>query len=254
MPRLFSTTRTKLFLAVLVMIALAGALPAGRLLASGDDPKGRNDVASPSERGTSNPSSSIRPMAGPPPGACGPLLASSDTFVTTVGNGFNGSDTSVIDAAHDSFGLNANTAVNFQIADDFAVSGSAWTPSKLTFYAYQTGTYSFPPTSTLTGIPSVTLWNGVPGGAGTVVAGPVAGTGFTTGWTNAHRVTTTTLTNAQRPVMFAQVDWPATFPTTLTPGTYWLAWSFSGSLASLFVPPANLHAGLDNGRQFDGTN
>jgi hypothetical protein len=253
MPRLLTITRAKVFFVILAIFTLAAALPAGRLNASGDDPKGRNDVASPSERGNAKPSSNIRPMVGPPPSACTPNLFASDTFVTTTGNGFNGSDTSVIDASHDSFGLNGNSAVNFSLADDFTVGGT-WTPSKLTFFAYQTGTYSFPPTSTLTGIPLVRLWNGVPGGAGTVVAGPVAGTGFTTGWTNTHRVTSSTLTNAQRPIMYAQVDWPSTFPTTLTPGTYWLEWSFTGSLGSLFVPPANLHPGTDNAKQFDGTN
>jgi len=248
-----SLERFRLLLSAVVLLSVT---PTHHLWAS-DDPQSRNDVASASERNGSNSSllastDPISPNAAVPPSACTPQLYSSDTFVTIVGNGFNGSDTSVIDASHDSFGLNGNNAFNFHLADDFTVSGS-WTPTALTFYAYQTGTYSFPPTSTLTGIPVLALWDGVPGGGGTVIAGPVAGTGFSTGWTNTHRVTSSTLTNANRPIMYANVVWPASFPTTLSSGTYWLEWSFTGSLGSLFVPPANLH-GTDNARQFDGTN
>jgi len=248
-----SLERVRLLLSAVVLLSVT---PTHHLWAS-DDPQSPNDVASASERNGSNSSllastDPISPNAAVPPSACTPQLYSSDTFVTIVGNGFNGSDTSVIDASHDSFGLNGNNAFNFHLADDFTVSGS-WTPTALTFYAYQTGTYSFPPTSTLTGIPVLALWDGVPGGGGTVIAGPVAGTGFSTGWTNTHRVTSSTLTNANRPIMYANVVWPASFPTTLSSGTYWLEWSFTGSLGSLFVPPANLH-GTDNARQFDGTN
>ena len=184
------------------------------------------------------------------PGSCSSVLFDNGTFVSASTGGGAGTDpVSILTTPDTSFGVNSNSAFNFQLAEDFTVPASGWAISQLTFYAYQTGSTT---TSTFTGVPSLSLWNGPPGdGVSTVIAGPVTPT-FTTGWTGVYRVTSTTLTNTQRPIMQLTVPWPATFPTPVPGGTYWVAWNESGSLGSLFTAPTTANA-ADNARQFTGT-
>jgi hypothetical protein len=129
-------------------------------------------------------------------------------------------------------------------ADDFVVGGPGWNVSSLAFFSYQTGATSFTFTSA--------NWSVVAGdvNSGTVVASGTAAA-VTNGGLMGYRVSTTTLTNTQRPIFRVAVDVP---DFTLAPGSYWLRWSLSGSLASgPWQPPrsddapGNLHQALTGG-------
>ena len=121
----------------------------------------------------------------------------------------------------------------------------------ITLYGYQTGSTT---TSTFTDV-RVQIWNGAPNAGGVLVYGDTTTNRFaSTSFTNDYRVTDTTLTNNQRPIM-AMV---ATINTTLPAGTYWVDFQLGGTLASgPFVPPVSIlgqtaKAG-SNGLQWNGT-
>lgn len=180
------------------------------------------------------------------PGACTPVLLDNGTFVTSPNGGAGGAPVSVVTAPDTTFGASAANVSSFSVAEDFTVPAAGWNVSQLTVYTYQTGSTT---TSTINGVPRLVLWNGVPGSGGTVVAGPVAATLVNTTWSGVYRATSTTPTDVNRPIMQVTVQWPASFPTPLAAGTYWLEWNFAGSLASgPWSPPRNADAS-DNGRQ-----
>ena len=130
-------------------------------------------------------------------------------------------------------------------------SGETWTLSNMHWFTYQTGSTTTP---TITSI-NVRIWSGSPLGGGTVLAGDTT-TNRLTGavWSGVYRVTATTLTNSQRPIMDCTVDMSWAPP--LAPGTYYVDVQTGGTLAS--GPWANPTApaaqgGPDNGQQFNGT-
>ncbi len=128
-------------------------------------------------------------------------------------------------------GFGAQTINNNRMADDVTLSGD-YDISEFKFYCYQTGSTT---TSTVTGI-TLRIWDGVPGVAGSNIIWGDATTNVlaTTSWTGVYRDSEgTPATN--RPIMEATV---APVGLTLTAGTYWLDWNFSGSLASgPWAPP-----------------
>lgn len=142
-----------------------------------------------------------------------------------VGNGAGGANTSAISPTGVNFGFGANNASN-RVAEDFTVVGTSWTPTSITLYTYQTGSTT---TSSITAVPYVALWTTAPAGAAAPAYSSTANTIVSNVWTNVYRVQSTTLTNAQRPIMAVTISWPAAFPPSLTAGTYWLEWGFSGS-------------------------
>lgn len=158
------------------------------------------------------------------------LLYDNGPFVSNPGAGPGGSDLSVLQSVAlgmSSYGANISAAGAFRVADDFTISDPAgWTLTSLRFYGYQTGSTA---TSTFTSA-NVRIWDGPPGAPGSnIVYGDTTTNRLSgTGNTNAFRVTETTLTNTQRPVMY--VD--ATVDVTLEAGTYWADWQLGGSLAS----------------------
>ncbi len=66
-----------------------------------------------------------------------------------------------------------------------------------------------------------------------------------TAWSNIYRVTDTTLTTTNRPIM-ADI---ATIGTTLAAGTYWLDWTTDGSAVLRAVGAADHHPRADDDRQ-----
>ncbi|HEY1015364.1 MAG TPA: choice-of-anchor J domain-containing protein [Herpetosiphonaceae bacterium] len=191
----------------------------------------------------SAPASSA-PFAAVPEARCTTPVYDNGSFVNGFGNGANGADTSLLTSPDTLFGAGANGAASVFVADDFVLTTTI-APSQVTFYSYQTGTFGNPPVSTLTGIHHMSLWNGPPGDGGTLISGPFTPTLGSTGWTGVYRAQSTTPTNAQRPIMDVTVDWP--FASTLTPGTYWIEWALTGTLASgPWVGPTNANG---NARQ-----
>ncbi|MRT17997.1 HYR domain-containing protein, partial [Vitellibacter sp. q18] len=128
-------------------------------------------------------------------------------------------------------GFGAQTTANNRMADDVTLTGD-YDISELKFYCYQTGSTT---TSTITGI-TLRIWDGVPGVAGSNIVWGDATTNVlaTTSWTGVYRDSDgTPATN--RPIMEATV---APVGLTLTAGTYWLDYNFSGSLGSgPWAPP-----------------
>ncbi len=166
------------------------------------------------------------------------VLYNNSNITTGVGNGFMGADTSAISAPQTAFGYGENGTASPQVhlADQFTLS-SASTISSIVFNGYSTSTYPFPPTSPFTSA-TLNIWNAQPGQAGSVVLF-TSNTLSMTAWTGVYRVTGTTLTNAQRPVMSLSM---AFANVSLMAGTYWASWTVTGVVApgvttSVFCPP-----------------
>ena len=153
------------------------------------------------------------------------ILWDNGPLITHPGAGFGGADASAISPTGTIFGFGSQQTANNRMADDFTVATGGWNLDSLRLFTYQTNSTT---ASTITGV-TLRIWDGVPG-VGNIVWGDnttnvLAGTGFT----NIYRTTATTLTNAARPIMFADVNLGGLF---LDAGNYYFDWSFSGTLAS----------------------
>ncbi|MDC8001958.1 HYR domain-containing protein, partial [Aequorivita todarodis] len=129
-------------------------------------------------------------------------------------------------------GFGAQTVNNNRMADDVTLTDD-YDITELRFYCYQTGSTT---TSTITGI-TLRIWDGVPGVAGSNIIWGDATTNVlaSTTWSNVYRDTETSTTATNRPIMEVTV---APVGLTLTAGTYWLDWNYSGSLGSgPWAPP-----------------
>jgi hypothetical protein len=182
-----------------------------------------------------------------------PFLFSNGPFITGTGNGFGGANTSQIDAGYNTFGYGwQGGTVNNRVADNFTVpSGQTWTLSTMTLRGYQTNSTT---TSTYTSV-NVRIWNGSPVGGATVLFGDTTTNRLTSGtFSNVYRVTGTTLTNTQRPIMNLTVD--MTWVPALPPGNYYVDVQATGSLTSgpWIVPTVPANPSSDNAEQFIGAN
>ncbi len=162
------------------------------------------------------------------------LLYDNGPFVSGTGDGFGGANTSQLQGnlGMGTFGFTVNPTIA-RLEDDFTISNlSGWKIDSASFFAYQTGSTT---TSTLNKV-TLQIWNGKPNAGGVVVWGNTTTNLLaSTAFTGAYRVTNTTLTNSQRPIMKVTA---ALGGVTLAPGTYWLDWTISGTLASgPFAPP-----------------
>jgi hypothetical protein len=203
-------------------------------------------------------------QANVPPSCSTTPLFTNGNFVTGLGNGAGGADTSsppsdpfhrglgfLVDPTQLQTSFPSGSPRRARLADDFTVTGNGWRPSALTFYAYQTGAITSP--SSITGVIDLRLWNGTPGAGGEVIAGPVDATITNNQWTGVYRVYSNDLGNTDRPIMAVTVNWPFSI-TTLLPGTYWIEWGMAGS-PSFTGPwvPAVSFATSNNARQLDLT-
>ncbi|MFN3372915.1 MAG: IPT/TIG domain-containing protein [Chloroflexus sp.] len=195
-----------------------------------------------------------------PPSACSATpLFTNGTFVTGIGNGAGGADTSSPVSPDTGFGYLVDPTrtqttpdgVNrARLADDFTVTGNGWRPSAITLYTYQIDSTT---TSPITGVINLRLWDGTPGDGGTVIAGPVDGIIISNQWTNVYRVPANNLLQTDRPIMAVTIQWPFG-NASLLPGTYWLEWGIAGdaALSGPWTPPTNAAVG-DNARQLNLT-
>jgi hypothetical protein len=155
------------------------------------------------------------------------ILWNNGPYITHPGGGAGGVDASAInDPYSTTYGFNINKALDFSIADDFTLTAPS-TISDFEFYTYQTSAGST--TSTITGA-YCRIWNGAPNAGGTVVWGDLTTNriGSVNTYADCNRVTLTALTNTDRRVMKVT----ANVGTTLDPGTYWVEWALTGSIAS----------------------
>ncbi|MFQ3591361.1 MAG: putative Ig domain-containing protein, partial [Chloracidobacterium sp.] len=185
-----------------------------------------------------------------PPQACTTPIFTNGGIESLPTGGFGGAPISVLAPPFSVFGFTV-TAPTFSLADNFTVpGGSTWTPSAVTLYAYQTNSgIMISPISAV----SLQLWDGPPGAGGNVIAALTPATITTNVFSGVYRVLESTPTNNQRPLFAVTANWPASFPATLAPGTYWLEWSLTPPSGSLFYPPRAVFNGTENARQRNGT-
>lgn len=168
--------------------------------------------------------------------------ASSAQAVDLYSNGAAASGTpplSVLRAGGSLLGAGAQANLSNFVADDFTVTGPGWNVESLSFFSYQTGAAS---AFTFTGL----TWSVVAGdvNTGTVVA---SGSGApTNGGVVGYRVTSTTLTDTNRAIFRLDVN-VADF--NLAPGSYWLRWGVTGTLASGPWAPPTADGAFGNGAQ-----
>jgi hypothetical protein len=177
------------------------------------------------------------------------VLHDNGPYITGIGNGAGGANTSAIETGYNTFGYSVSLALPARIADDFTVPASkTWTLSKLRWLTYQTGSTT---TSTINDV-KVQIWSGAAGpfGGATLLAGDLTTNRLTSSaWTGVYRVTQTTLTDINRPIMECQVDmsWAPALPA----GTYWVDISIGGTLSSgPWANPTVPFDSTDNGQQF----
>ncbi|MCK9448199.1 MAG: choice-of-anchor J domain-containing protein [Bacteroidales bacterium] len=177
------------------------------------------------------------------------VLYDNGPFINGPGQGAGGADISYLHSGMTGYGANINQAAGYRLTDDFEVTGD-WNIESFTFYTYQTGS---PTTSTITGA-FVQIWNGKPDEGGQVIYGDmVSNLMISTEWTGAYRVSGTALTNTDRPIMAVVAATPGL---SLQPGTYWVDFSLTGSIASgPWGIPITItgETTTGNGLQFTGT-
>lgn len=124
------------------------------------------------------------------------------------------------------YGFNCSYTNEFRMADDFTLTETVGIES-IKFFAYQTGSST---TSTMDMV-TLQIWDGDPSNPSSNI---VWGDEFddvmsATAWSGAYRVLDNALNNTDRPIMVQTVETPGL---VLGPGTYWLDWNVSGTLAS----------------------
>lgn len=158
------------------------------------------------------------------PALAGGVLWDNGPLVTHPGQGFNGRDASAISPGGTVFGFGHAQSTGFRVADDFTVGAGGWNINNITFFAYQTGSTE---TSTINHI-NLRIWDGTPGASNIVFGDTTTNRLTSTSFSNIYRVTATTLTNNQRPIMLVNVA----LNLNLGAGTYFLDWQIGGTLAS----------------------
>jgi len=138
-------------------------------------------------------------------------------------------------------GLPSNPVIS--LAEDFSVSSPGWNVQSLDFFGYQTGATAFTFTSVTWSILAGTNANT----ASLVASGT---TSVTNGGLVGFRVTSTTLTNTQRPIYRISADIP---DITLDAGSFFVTWSLAGTGASgPFVPGTLGSLGVTPGHALQG--
>jgi hypothetical protein len=167
-------------------------------------------------------------------------LYSQANIITNPGAGFGGADVSAIAPGATTFGFGAAQVLNLRLADDFTVPVGGWLVDSISVLAHATSTYGSPPSSPFTGI-SMNIWNGTPGGGGTIIAS--SSSLQSTNWSGIYRTNTgsTNFTNDQRPVMNVVASFPSL---SLGQGTYWIDWALTNNKTSnSFVTPVMTASG-----------
>lgn len=165
------------------------------------------------------------------------VLFDNGPLVNLPGGGLGGADASVLQSTSltmTTIGFGHQQNLGNYMADDFVATAS-WNLDSIKFFAYQTGSST---ASTITGV-YLQIWDGVPGGGGTVIFGDqTTNRLLATRWSGIYRVTETTLTDGTRGIMEVVADISGL---NLPAGTYWVEWGCTGSLASgPWAPPVTI--------------
>ncbi len=155
------------------------------------------------------------------------LLYDNGSFINSPGTGPNATDQSILQ--NTSLGMVTHGAgVQFyegnRVADEFVVDED-WVVESFTFYTYQTGSGRV---STIKEA-YIQIWDGNPTTNGQIIWGNLNENRIaTTAWTNSYRMSETS-SNTTRPIMSVTCATPNLM---LSPGTYWIDFSFDGLLES----------------------
>ncbi|MBI5431801.1 MAG: hypothetical protein HZA52_03105 [Planctomycetes bacterium] len=175
----------------------------------------------------------------------GPFVFVNGPYVTGLGDGFKGADTSARELGFANFGYDTDAALGQRIADDFTVPTSKhWRLSELHWLAYELNPST---TSTITGI-DVALWDSSPLAGGLPIwTGSVY---VTSAWSNAFRVDPLVLLDNTRAIIDVEADLSGA--PLLDGGTYWVDVSLTGAaiLSGPFSNPTVPHAPTDNALQY----
>lgn len=189
-----------------------------------------------------NSDSWIKPLPyGPQAGVESVVLWDNGPLITHPNGGFNGAHASVLQTSLglNTYGFGNQFSYGYRMADDFQVTdASGWLVENLIFFAYQTGTYAYPPVSTITGV-YLQIWNGPPNNAGsTVIFGDLVTNRLAdTYWIDTYRVVDYDMLVSSRPIMTALANVNISLPQ----GTYWLDWMINGSGSSgPWAPPISI--------------
>ncbi|WP_281310382.1 MBG domain-containing protein [Flavobacterium flavigenum] len=181
------------------------------------------------------------------------LLFDNGPFTTNTGVGFGGSDVSVLQnvtLGYGTVGFSINNTGNFRLTDQFT-NAAPWYLDYVDVFAYQTGSSV---SSTFTsGV--VKIWNSDPS-SGTAISefgDFTTNRMILTDFTNCYRVQedASLLTN-NRPIMRIRISIGA----IIQPGTHWIEWALTGTLASgPFAPPISILGTGNTGdaKQFSAT-
>lgn len=154
-------------------------------------------------------------------------------FITHPTGGVGGAPASAIQSSLSMtlFGAGSQIASNNWVAEDFTVPAAGWSISTARFYTYQSFSTTTPTINDL----RIQIFTGTPGG--TLAWGDTTTNRLTsTTFSGVYRVTETTLTNVDRPVMEVVAQFSP--PIQLPAGTHWIAWQLGGTLASgPWTPP-----------------
>jgi hypothetical protein len=173
-----------------------------------------------------------------------------------LGNGFGGANTSqlqtALSATADILGFGCQAAFGYSLADDFYVS-SGMTITQVEVLAFQAG--SSTTTSSLTGL-FVDITSGSPTGPSVPGSPGIATNLFpavTNNFSGVYRVVDTQLLGSAWPLMRVVCNLPA--PIVLAPGTYWLRYNMTGTIANgPWVSPVVVYNELNagNAQQYTG--
>lgn len=155
------------------------------------------------------------------------VLYSQQELVTNPGGGFGGANASAITDPGTTFGFGNQQLNGNRMGDDFTIpAGQTWIIDSIIVFHYQTGSTT---TSTINNV-NLQIWNGATPGTGTIVAGDSTTNRLVSSYfSNIYRVSATTLTNNQRPIMRTSVNMNGA---SLPAGTYWIDYAAGGTLAS----------------------
>ena len=171
-----------------------------------------------------------------------------------TGTGAGGANESMLETTTlgmGTIGFGAQQNAFNRIADDFTINDCRWKIDSIVFFSYQTNSTT---SSTMTSV-NFRIWDSIPDVAGsTIVYGDTTTNALTrTTWSGVYRITETTTGNTARPIMRNVCTVPGI---TLTNGSYWMDWSYAGSLASgPWAPPIVIlnTAVTGNGKQRIGS-
>ena len=164
-------------------------------------------------------------------------------FVTDPGAMSNGGDASWTKNSQGTWGPNCNNGGGYKVADDFTLD-EATTITEIEVYGYQTGSTT---ASTFTGLYAV-IYDGAPNANGQIVWGDETANIMTsTAFTNCYRGSNGETTATTRPIMSITAS---NLNIELPAGTYYLAWSLTGSASS--GPWAGVEAYPEIGNSGDG--